>query len=215
MTDAITCRSCGEQLPPTGDAFCTFCHEPLEEEYAPVSEAQESEGNVNYSISSSVFGFTCETRKELVFDRCYKCDATSNLTTTSVATSRSIASYLFVFIRGIELLKNRTSVRIPICADCRFSIWPLRFIHLIAFMLCFVLPYLFSILLGKGNAAEWSLISMIAGPLVVLTSYVFFRDWLLCVQVHNANGNYRYIVAKRFREDFENDVSNQFEGAAE
>ncbi len=50
---------------------------------------------------------------------------------------------------------------------------------------------------------------MLAGPLVVLTSYVFFRDWLLGVQVHSSRGSYRYIVAKRFRSDFNKDVLNQ------
>ena len=31
MNNTFSCRSCGERLPQTGDAFCTFCHEPLDD----------------------------------------------------------------------------------------------------------------------------------------------------------------------------------------
>ncbi len=153
MTDAIVCRNCGEELRPTGDPFCTFCHEPLDDGSSDISQAEEMDQDGDYLIKPNVFGVSCYTRRALVFDRCYKCDATSNLATTSVAGSRSIASYVFVFVRGIELLKNRTSVNIPICTDCRFSIWPLRFAHLAALATCFALPFLYSMVLGD-KAAE-------------------------------------------------------------
>lgn len=54
MTTLFSCRNCGEQLPLTGDAFCTFCHEPIEIEPADVSQPKEHVDQVRPLKSSSI-----------------------------------------------------------------------------------------------------------------------------------------------------------------
>ena len=59
---------------------------------------------------------------------------------------------------------------------------------------------------GKDMVGELVLSLIICGPILVLTSYVFFRDWFLGVQVHRDDDRMKYIVAKRFVAKFESDV---------
>ena len=149
-------------------------------------------------------GCTFLTNTPIEFERCYKCNRSRRLCSTSVHFERSSIASVFLVTRAFDMLTARFKYTIPICRWCHLPIWIIRVVHVAFAIFCCAAPLAVPINASDYLATAAFLICII-GPFVVLASYVAIRNWFLGVQVRTNGRKLEYVVARRFLEDFAND----------
>ena len=157
-----------------------------------------------------MFGKSCFTQQPLQFACCYKCGDKSNLAETSVG-QKTLLSHLPVFGRFLDIITDRRNPKIPLCKSCMLGVWPLRAAMLILLALLILIASSLDRFFAR-DMGEYVLSIYVCGPLVVLAFYVFLRDWLLGVQIHQSGNGFRYVVARRFVAEFEVELRKQSSG---
>jgi hypothetical protein len=145
-----------------------------------------------------------DTRVPFQFNRCIKCSESGEMTRKSVFKGLSIVGKLIPVWGAVELVVNRESVAIPVCESCRRIVWPIRFAHLLMFVLLFGAAWFFL----DADAFGRTVLGLMAGGFISVISYMITRNWCIGIEVRpNTRGGFQYLVASRFAKTFKEEVS--------
>ena len=152
------------------------------------------------------------TQIPIRFERCYKCNSTSVLSSESVGAVQPECVFPGLGILTLPLavfrLGQRKNLQVPICRPCRSFLWPLKVAFLVL-LVAYLIAMIFNFTALEGLFGERIAAGiMVLGITLLLFAYTYFRDNYQGVQIEqikNEHFAYEYSVASWCSEDFQND----------